>query len=674
METKKYGSKKREFVKPMVALILSFCMVFGMVSFVGSVEVWAAGSPSWNSGAYNGSNPFAVSGYYGQCTWYAWGRACEVTGKQLPCRGNAGTWYNVARNAGWSVGGEPRADSIAVWSGNPGHVAYVESVSGNSVTISESNYWTDYLKTQCWSLDVGKRYYNGTRTLSNSQMQNRSGRLAGYIYLGQPKPQDTTPPKISNVRVTDVNSEGYTVICTVEDAGGVAKVQFPTWTAYNGQDDLAGDWPTSASCRGTQNGTTWSYRVNARDHNNEGGFYATHIYAWDTAGNLSSVAANLICKLYVDKTLPVISNVQVVDMDATGFTVTCRVEDAEGIAKVQFPTWTPLNGRDDLAENCQNNPSCRGTQNGTTWSFRVNDKDHNFERGIYCTHIYAYDKNGNKTWYELNNIVLQNTYSHVNTASYNGHTYYLYNDILTWNEAKAKCEELGGHLATVKSTEEQEAVAALIRGQARKGYWIEGIGVSFVSESKDWNMGGSIGFICEMDGEEAGKPADAENPQTPDNADDAESPQTPDNPGGSGNPDNPAQPDDPDDPDDADDAENPQTPNDQGESGSSDNPEKKPTVSKVKSFKAAAGKKKLTLSWKKLSGIAGYQIQISEKKNFKGAKTISISKSKKTYTKKSLKSKKKYYLRIRAYKTYKDANKKTQKVYGKWTTINKRTK
>ncbi len=81
----------------------------------------------------------------------------------------------------------------------------------------------------------------------------------------------------------------------------------------------------------------------------------------------------------------------------------------------------------------------------------------------------------------------------------------------------------------------------------------------------------------------------------------------------------------------------------------------KPTVSKVKSFKAKAGKKKLTLSWKALSDAEGYQIQIGIKKNYKGAKTISVSKSKKKYVKKGLKSRKKYYLRIRAYKTCKNA-------------------
>lgn len=101
---------------------------------------------------------------------------------------------------------------------------------------------------------------------------------------------------------------------------------------------------------------------------------------------------------------------------------------------------------------------------------------------------------------------------------------------------------------------------------------------------------------------------------------------------------------------------------------------KRPSVSKVKSFKAKAGKKKLTLSWKKVSGAAGYQVQIGIKKNFKGAKTISVSKSKKNYVRKGLKSKKKYFIRIRAYKVYKNTYGTMEKVYGSWNKISKKTK
>lgn len=99
-----------------------------------------------------------------------------------------------------------------------------------------------------------------------------------------------------------------------------------------------------------------------------------------------------------------------------------------------------------------------------------------------------------------------------------------------------------------------------------------------------------------------------------------------------------------------------------------------PSVSKVKSLKAKAGSKKLTITWKKVSGAAGYQLQVSTKSNCKGAKTVKISKSKKQYVAKKLKAKKKYYVRIRAYKTYKDAKGKTQKAYGKWVKVSKKTK
>lgn len=75
-------------------------------------------------------------------------------------------------------------------------------------------------------------------------------------------------------------------------------------------------------------------------------------------------------------------------------------------------------------------------------------------------------------------------------------------------------------------------------------------------------------------------------------------------------------------------------------------------VPKKQTVKAKAGKKKLNVQWKKDSKATGYQIQVATKKNFKGAKTYTV-KSYKTYKKvvTKLKSKKKYYVRVRAYKT-----------------------
>lgn len=67
---------------------------------------------------------------------------------------------------------------------------------------------------------------------------------------------------------------------------------------------------------------------------------------------------------------------------------------------------------------------------------------------------------------------------------------------------------------------------------------------------------------------------------------------------------------------------------------------------KVVISKVTAGKKKFTISYKKLKEAKKYQIQYSTKSNMKSAKTKTVTKTTNTITK--LKSKNKYYVRVRA--------------------------
>lgn len=107
--------------------------------------------------------------------------------------------------------------------------------------------------------------------------------------------------------------------------------------------------------------------------------------------------------------------------------------------------------------------------------------------------------------------------------------------------------------------------------------------------------------------------------------------------------------------------------------------EANPLDKKVENFKVTAGKKKLALKWKKKSGIDGYQIQISTNKKYSKKQTYTLGKSKtsKTITKyngKKLKSNKKYYVRIRAYKKVTNADGTVTKKYSKWKTSSRKTK
>ncbi len=68
----------------------------------------------------NSRNGVAFHNYYGGVHW-----------------GNASNWGNAARSLGISVNNTPAVGAIAWWSS--GHVAWVEDVSGGSVTIEEYN-------------------------------------------------------------------------------------------------------------------------------------------------------------------------------------------------------------------------------------------------------------------------------------------------------------------------------------------------------------------------------------------------------------------------------------------------------------------------------------------------------------------------------------------------------
>lgn len=82
----------------------------------------------------------------------------------------------------------------------------------------------------------------------------------------------------------------------------------------------------------------------------------------------------------------------------------------------------------------------------------------------------------------------------------------------------------------------------------------------------------------------------------------------------------------------------------------------------------SSSKKKATVKWKKqVSQTNGYQLQYSLNSNFKSAKLLNVTNNKVTSKSISnLKSKKKYYVRIRTYKNVK-VNGKSTKLYSKWS-------
>ena len=87
------------------------------------------------------------------------------------------------------------------------------------------------------------------------------------------------------------------------------------------------------------------------------------------------------------------------------------------------------------------------------------------------------------------------------------------------------------------------------------------------------------------------------------------------------------------------------------------------------SIKVSAGTKQVKVSWKKVKGVSGYVVYRSTKKSsgYKKVKTIKKA-STTSYTNKNLKSKKKYYYKVRAYKTVNG-----KKVYSSYSSVKSET-
>ena len=116
-------------------------------------------------------------------------------------------------------------------------------------------------------------------------------------------------------------------------------------------------------------------------------------------------------------------------------------------------------------------------------------------------------------------------------------------------------------------------------------------------------------------------------------------------------------------------------PNETDKKDDNKKPETKPNQSqnastsatqKLRVKKLVSKRKTLVVYWNKIANVSGYQIQVATDKKFKkNKKTVTVAKqnaSKKTV--KKLKAKKKYFVRVRVYKTVNG-----KKSYGKWSKI-----
>jgi len=105
------------------------------------------------------NEPVANRFPFGYCTYYV------AQKRPIPWRGNAITWLSGARAFGFATGETPQVGAIVVTTegGATGHVAMVDAVAGDQMTISEMNF-------------------RGFGVISSRTIPISYSRIIGYIY------------------------------------------------------------------------------------------------------------------------------------------------------------------------------------------------------------------------------------------------------------------------------------------------------------------------------------------------------------------------------------------------------------------------------------------------------------------------------------------------------------
>lgn len=307
--------------------------------------------------------------------WYGYNYAVNIGAPK-----NATTAYLYQSQGGWDWANVGTVQMKV--SGNKMMIAVPRSAIAATDNLFHLEFkWADnYTDNDIWSF-----YEHGDAA--------PCGRM-NYVFSNSKKVAnssggDTGNPIAKDIKITQ-NSTSYTITCTVDDDNGISAVYYPTWTTENGQDDIK--W-----IKATVSGRTATATISITDYDGKMGEYVSHIYVDDKSGNRSFAGAKYV---WLETTAPVITNVKITDLSASGYTVSCTVTD-DALDRVLFPTWTIANGQDDIIWY-------KGTISGTTATCRINASSHNNETGNYTTHIYAYDTSNNSSSYNCSTIVVKN--------------------------------------------------------------------------------------------------------------------------------------------------------------------------------------------------------------------------------------------------------------------------
>lgn len=208
-----------------------------------------------------------------------------------------------------------------------------------------------------------------------------------------------TPLDVDDLEIIITQETGNQTQFTISTVGyagktGISKVLFPTWTSRNGQDDL--HWYEGTRERNGE----YSITIDNKDHGFETGVYKIHTYIYGLKGEILKVAGH---SFELAEPKPVISSTEVANNSYK--IIISGISNNFGVNSVIVPTWTDINGHDDLrwvkATYIEND----------TWEATININDYQRSYDTFISHIYVTDKIGQQKYTGAIEKILKNPFT-----------------------------------------------------------------------------------------------------------------------------------------------------------------------------------------------------------------------------------------------------------------------
>ena len=294
--------------------------------------------------------------------------------------------------------------NITIANNNPNTGTFDVIVSGIS-----SPYGVREVKLPTWSNVNGQddiiwytatRQANGTykTTVKASDHKRSTGLYHIHLYYIQGNGKivgiggTTTEVSIARPKGTltiqnkDANKGTFEVIVSnVSNPDGVREVKLPTWSNVNGQDDII--WYTATR----QTNGTYKAFIKASDHKNSTGLYYIHLYYVQNNGTLIGVGGTSTNVTISAENLKPTGKITIQNNNpktGTFDVVVSNVSSPYGVREVKLPTWSSVNGQDDIIWYTA------AKRSDGTYKITVKVSDHKNSTGEYNIHLYYIQNNG----------------------------------------------------------------------------------------------------------------------------------------------------------------------------------------------------------------------------------------------------------------------------------------